>query len=143
VDPEGDVVIMASRVADKKETPFPPWEELSAKDKQAIAKEFKQKSITKKEYDAFRRMLGTQEEEEKEYKSLMPTPGLDAAKGGVVKSKKKKSSKSKKPNALAVTIIIPTGSTNKKASMMSGGMANKRNHMYPGGGHVTDKRKGK
>ena len=134
---------MASRVADKKETPFPPWEELSAKDKRELAKEFKQKSITKKEYDAFRRMLGTQKEEEKEYKSLMPTPGLDAAKGGVVKSKKKKSSKSKKPNALAVTIIIPTGSTNKKASMMSGGMANKRNHMYPGGGYVTDKLKGK
>jgi hypothetical protein len=121
----------------------PLWEELTKKDKQAIAKEFGQPSITKKEYDAFRRMLGTQKEEEKEYKSLMPTPGRDAAKGGMIKSKKKKSSKSKKPNALAVTIIIPTGSTNKKASMMSGGMANKRNHMYPGGGYVTDKLKGK
>lgn len=122
---------------------LPPWGELSEEDKRAFAKEFKQKSITKKEYDAFRRMLGTQEEEEKEYKSLMPTPGRDAAKGGMIKSKKKKSSKSKKPNALAVTIVIPTGSTNKKASMMSGGMANKRNHSYAGGGHVTDKRKGK
>ena len=30
-----------------------------------------------------------------------------------------------------------------KAYMMSGGMANKRTHMYPGGGYVTDKLKGK
>ena len=30
-----------------------------------------------------------------------------------------------------------------KAYMMSGGMANKRNHMYPGGGYVSDKLKGK
>ena len=35
------------------------------------------------------------------------------------------------------------GVVGKKAYMMAGGMANKRKHMYPGGGYVTDKLKGK
>tara|TARA_R110002012_G_scaffold36724_1_gene103665 strand:+ start:2591 stop:2980 length:390 start_codon:yes stop_codon:yes gene_type:complete len=73
---------------------------------------------------------------------IIKDKGMEAAKGGSVPSTKKSKSKLKKAKALAVTIIIPTGST-KKASMMAGGMANKRKHMYPGGGYVTDKLKGK
>jgi hypothetical protein len=124
----------------KSNTSLPPWDQLTKEDKRELAKEFGQPSITKQEYLALQGMERARRRDMDETASMR---GIDLAKGGVVKSKKKKSSKSKKPNALAVTIIIPTGSTNKKASMMSGGMANKRNHMYPGGGHVTDKRKGK
>ena len=123
----------------KSNTSLPPWDQLTKEDKRELAKEFGQPSITKQEYLALQGMERARRRDMDETASMR---GIDLAKGGVVKSKKKKSSKSKKPNALAVTIIIPTGST-KKASMMSGGMANKRNHSYAGGGHVTDKRKGK
>lgn len=123
----------------KSNTSLPPWDQLSEKDKRELAREFGQPSITKQEYLALQGMERARRRDMAEEKSMR---GIDLAKGGMVKSKKKKSSKSKKPNALAVTIIIPTGST-KKASMMSGGMANKRNHMYAGGGYVSDKLKGK
>jgi len=114
-----------------------PWKELSTKQQKyfdgsiKIFKKWKQQTK-----DSLKKLELPPSE------PIIKDKGMEAAKGGSVPSTKKSKAKPKKAKALAVTIIIPTGST-KKASMMSGGMANKRNHMYPGGGYVTDKLKGK
>jgi hypothetical protein len=127
---------------DKK---YPEWETLS----QTERKELKDLGITnKKDYNSFLRTLGTMEMENKENKSMgvvpKPKPKLpsiksppkevSASKGKAITKKKKA-----KPNAIAVTLVIPTG----KAKMAHGGMANNKSHMYSCGGMVHDKRKKK
>ena len=127
---------------DKK---YPEWETLS----QTERKELKDLGITnKKDYNSFLRTLGTMNMEDQENKSMgvvpKPKPKLpsiksppkevSASKGKAITKKKKA-----KPNAIAVTLVIPTG----KAKMAHGGMANNKSHMYSCGGMVHDKRKKK
>lgn len=107
-----------------KSTVPPRYHKLNAGQKAMLA----EKGVTEKDYDKYRsrqvkserkQVMDDQDTEiasfDKEIRKLMKTtPKLN--KGGVV---------------------------GKKAYMMAGGMANKRKHMYPGGGYVTDKLKGK
>lgn len=127
---------------DKK---YPEWEKLS----QTERKQLKDLGITnKKEYNSFLRTLGTMDMEDKEGESMgvvpkrkpelpsikSPPKEVRASKGKAITKKKKA-----KPNAIAVTLVIPTG----KAKMAHGGMANNKSHMYSCGGMVHDKRKKK
>jgi hypothetical protein len=125
----------------------PEWEELSKSELKDLKDEL---GITnKKDYNLFLRTLGTMDMEKKEGKSMgvappKPKPELpsiksppkevSASKGKAITKKKKA-----KPNAVAVTLVIPTG----KAKMAHGGMANNKSHMYSCGGMVHDKRKKK
>lgn len=127
---------------DKK---YPAWEKLSQTEREQL----KDLDITnKKDYNVFLRTLGTMNTEDQENKSMgvvpKPKPKLpsiksppkevSASKGKAITKKKKA-----KPNAVAVTLVIPTG----KAKMAQGGMANNKSHMYSCGGTVHDKRKKK
>jgi len=127
---------------DKK---YPEWEKLSQTEREQL-KDF---GITnKKDYNSFLRTLGTMDMEDQENKSMgvvpkpkpkipsikSPPKEVSASKGKAITKKKKA-----KPNAIAVTLVIPTG----KAKMANGGMANNKSHMYSCGGMVHDKRKKK
>ena len=124
----------------------PEWEKLSKSELKNLKDEW---GVTNKEdYDLFLRTLGTAKQEEEEAKGMgvvpKPKPKLpsiksppkevSASKGKAITKKKKA-----KPNAIAVTLVIPTG----KAKMAHGGMANNKSHMYSCGGMVHDKRKKK
>lgn len=127
---------------DKK---YPEWEKLSQTEREQL----KDLGITnKKDYNSFLRTLGTMNMEDQENKSMgvvpkpkpelpkiKPSPNEVSASKGKAITKKKKA----KPNAIAVTLVIPTG----KAKMAHGGMANNKSHMYSCGGMVHDKRKKK
>lgn len=127
---------------DKK---YPEWEKLSQTEREQL----KDLGITnKKDYNSFLRTLGTMDMEDQENKSMgvvpkpksklpsikSPPKEVSASKGKAITKKKKA-----KPNAIAVTLVIPTG----KAKMAHGGMANNKSHMYSCGGMVHDKRKKK